>query len=321
MNPQIPLLVIVGPTASGKTALAVQLAKKFNGEIINADSMQIYKEMSIGSAKPTLQEQEGIPHHLIDIVSVAESFTVSQYEKLATKSIFDVYNRGKTPIVCGGTGLYIRSILYDMSFSNSNLDTSIREELQQYVDKNGKDALHLLLVEIDEVAAQKLHPNDVKRVIRAIEVYRLTGIPFSKQGNTGKYQKRDRYNSLIIGLRWPREILVDRIKKRIDIMVDNGLISEAKNIYDMQLPRDLPSMQGLGYKQLFEFFDGHCTLDHALEQTFIQTRQFAKRQMTWFRNQEPATHWLPADSEDIQSLAEDLIQNHLLYAHFQKEDQ
>ena len=276
MKQQIPLVVVAGPTASGKTDMAIHLAKIFGGEIINADSMQVYKELNIGSAKPSVEERQGIPHHMMDVVSVTNEYTVSQYEQQATEAIKDVYNREKLPIICGGTGLYILS-------------------------------LHTMLSKVDQKTAIRLHPNDVKRVIRALEVYRVTGIPFSQQDNNGKFEKKDIYCCILIGLQWPRQELVRRIKKRIDIMVDNGLLKEAKNIYDLHLPLSLPSMQGLGYKQFFSYFDGLCSLEEALEQTFIQTRQFAKRQMTWFRHQEPEMHWIKADEAGAVFQAEQLV--------------
>ena len=307
MKQQIPLVVVAGPTASGKTDMAIHLAKIFGGEIINADSMQVYKELNIGSAKPSVEERQGIPHHMMDVVSVTNEYTVSQYEQQAIEAIKDVYNREKLPIICGGTGLYIRSLLYRMSFSNAMSDETIRRELTEYVNKNGKLFLHTMLSKVDQKTAIRLHPNDVKRVIRALEVYRVTGIPFSQQDNNGKFEKKDIYRCILIGLQWPRQELVRRIKKRIDIMVDNGLLKEAKNIYDLHLPLSLPSMQGLGYKQLFSYFDGLCSLEEALEQTFIQTRQFAKRQMTWFRHQEPEMHWIKADEAGAVFQAEQLV--------------
>ncbi len=307
MKQQIPLVVVAGPTASGKTDMAIHLAKIFGGEIINADSMQVYKELNIGSAKPSVEERQGIPHHMMDVVSVTNEYTVSQYEQQATEAIKDVYNREKLPIICGGTGLYIRSLLYRMSFSNAISDETIRRELTEYVNKNGKLSLHTMLSKVDQKTAIRLHPNDVKRVIRALEVYRVTGIPFSQQDNNGKFEKKDIYCCILIGLQWPRQELVRRIKKRIDIMVDNGLLKEAKNIYDLHLPLSLPSMQGLGYKQFFSYFDGLCSLEEALEQTFIQTRQFAKRQMTWFRHQEPEMHWIKADEAGAVFQAEQLV--------------
>ncbi|MBS5517224.1 MAG: tRNA (adenosine(37)-N6)-dimethylallyltransferase MiaA [Clostridiales bacterium] len=307
MKQRIPLVVVAGPTASGKTDMAIHLAKIFDGEIINADSMQVYKELNIGSAKPSMEERQGVPHHMMDVVSVTNEYTVSQYERQATKAIKDVYNSGKLSIICGGTGLYIRSLLYRMSFSNAISDETIRRELTEYVNKNGKLALHMMLSKVDKKTASRLHPNDVKRVIRALEVYRITGIPFSQQDNNGKFEKKDIYRFILIGLQWPRQELVKRIKKRIEIMVDNGLLDEAKKIYNLYLPSSLPSMQGLGYKQLFSYFDGSCSLEEALEQTFIQTRQFAKRQMTWFRHQEPEMHWIKADEPGAVIQAEQLV--------------
>lgn len=319
MKQKIPLVVVAGPTASGKTSLAIHLAKAYDGEIINADSMQIYKELNIGAAKPSMEERRGIPHHMMDVVAISDEYTVSQYEKEASKVIGEVYNRGKLPIVCGGTGLYIRSLLYQMSFSNTISDDKFRRELTEYVNKYGNQALHAMLSDVDAKTAERLHPNDVKRVIRALEVYRITGKPFSQQNDNEKLLKKEDYQTVLIGLQWPRQKLTERIKKRIDIMVDNGFIEEAKNIYDLHLPSKLPALQGLGYKQLFSYFDGSCSLENALEQTFIQTRQFAKRQMTWFRNQEPEMRWIKAEQSDAVLQAGRMVSEFILPDHKYKE--
>lgn len=304
-TPKIPLLVIVGPTASGKTSLAIELAKVFNGEIVSADSMQIYKELNIGAAKPTLTEREGIAHHMLDVVSVCENYTVSEYEQQATHCIHDIYVRGKLPILCGGTGLYVRAVLHGLSFAKTSGDEKIRKKWIEYENRFGHKALHLKLKEIDPQTANRLHENDVKRIIRALEVYERTGQPYSLYQQLDTEEQIDKYDSLLIGLQWERQKLVSHIEKRINHMVDNGLLEEAKQIYDLHLPRSMPSMQGLGYKQLFDYFDGICGQQEALQQIFIQTRQFAKRQMTWFRHQE-TVDWIAA--EDFVSLQQTAIE-------------
>ena len=303
-----PLLVIVGPTASGKTSLSIELAKKYNGEIISADSMQVYKEMNIGTAKPDMEERQGIAHHMMDVVSVCDEYTVGQYQKQATECIEDVYNRDKQPILCGGTGLYIRSILHPMQFSNAQGNPKIRQDLQEFVDRYGNEALHLKLEKVDPESAQRLHQNDVKRVVRALEIFELTGQPYSSYNrNFQSLESEDKYRALIIGLQWPRDILVERIRKRIENMVDDGLIEEAKMVYNLHLPANIPSLQGIGYRQLFPYFEGRCSKEKAMEDIFIQSRQYAKRQMTWFRNQEKVC-WIDACSEDVYTKAQMLVE-------------
>ena len=306
-----PLIAVVGPTASGKTSLAIELAKKFNGEIISADSMQVYKEMNIGTAKPSMEERQGIAHYMMDVVSVCQEYTVGQYQKQATQCIDDVYNAGKQPILCGGTGFYIRSILHPMQFSNAEGNPKIRQNLQEFVNQYGNKALHLKLEKVDPESAQRLHENDVKRVIRALEIFELTGQPYSSYNRDFQsLEKDDRYQTLILGLQWPRDVLVERIQKRIDMMVDNGLIEEAKMIYNLHLPANIPSLQGIGYRQLFPYFEGTGSKEKALEDIFIQSRQYAKRQMTWFRNQEKVC-WIDAYSADPYPEAQVLVEKFL----------
>lgn len=302
-TPKRPLLVIVGPTASGKTALAINLAKAFDGEIVSADSMQVYKELNIGAAKPTLREREGIVHHMLDVVSVCENYTVSDYEQQATRCIHEIYDRGKLPILCGGTGLYIRAVLHGLSFAKAKGNEQIRQKWSEYGNRFGNHALHQKLKDIDPQTARQLHLNDVKRIIRALEVYEQTGQPYSLHNQQETVSQTNKFDSLLLGLQWERSKLVARIQKRVALMVDQGLIQEAKRIYDLHLPRSMPSMQGLGYKQLFDCFDGTCSQQDALEHIFIQTRQYAKRQMTWFRRQETVDWILAEDSVSLQRAA------------------
>lgn len=275
-------IYIVGPTASGKTALAVALAKHYDGEIINADSMQVYRELDIGSAKPTQAERQGVPHHLLDVVSVGEAFSVSAYRTLANKAMEEIQFRGHVPIICGGTGLYFQALTGMLQFSETKGDPAIRLDLQAFADRHGKEALFKRLQEADPVTAARLHPNDVKRVVRALEVYQLTGKPFSEQ-NTGFQNNAYTENQVCaIGLQWERHVLNERIDRRVDAMIQDGLIEEARQIWAKGIPQDHPSMMGLGYRQLFAYFAGKYTLEQAIEAIKRETHRFAKRQMTWF---------------------------------------
>ncbi len=275
-------IYIVGPTASGKSALAVALAKTYNGEIINADSMQIYRELNIGSAKPTQAEQQGVPHHLLDVASVGEAFSVSAYRTLALKAMEEIRFREHVPIVCGGTGLYFNALTGLLQFSETKGDPAVRLALQTFADNHGKEALFQRLQAVDAATAARLHPNDVKRVIRALEVYQLTGKPFSEQ-NEGFQRNAYTENQICaIGLQWERHVLNERIDKRVDAMIADGLVEEARLVWAKGVPRDHPSMMGLGYRQLFAYFAGEWTLEQAIEAIKRETHRFAKRQMTWF---------------------------------------
>jgi len=276
-------IIITGPTATGKTALSIDLAKKIDGEIVAADSMQIYRYMDIGTAKPTLEEQQGIVHHMISIVDPKESYSVSLYKDDALKCIEDIYARGKTPIIVGGTGLYINALTYDMDFSNTIKNESYRDELKQIAKEDGNNELFKLLLEKDPIAAQKLNKNDVKRVIRALEVKETTGKSI--------YEKADDFKNAdppfpyeIFALLFDREILYKRIDMRVDIMINNGLIDEMQHLLDMGVTREMQSMQGIGYKQLFDYFENKASLDDTIELIKRETRRYAKRQLTWFRH-------------------------------------
>lgn len=277
------LLVIAGPTASGKTSLAVELARKYNGEIVSADSMQIYKRMNIGTAKPTKEEMGGIPHHMMDFLEPSESYSVAEYVKAAHQVIADIKSRGKLPIVAGGTGLYINSLADDVDFCETSDDGKIRAELTEKVEKEGIEALISELAECDPVSAEKIHPNNTKRVIRAIEFFRLNGTPISEQGRDAE---NSRYNPLMLMINHPRELLYERIEKRVDIMLDDGLIDEVKSLMREGLTKKHLSMQGIGYKEVIDHLRGFTTKDEMIRIIKRDTRRYAKRQLTWFNRDE-----------------------------------
>lgn len=286
---KIRLIVIAGPTASGKTALAIELAKLLDGEIVSADSMQVYKYMDIGSAKPTAAERNEIPHHLIDFIEPDAEWSVADYTESAHKKIAEIVSRGKMPIMAGGTGLYINSVVNDVSFGKVDVDYKIRNELQEIADGHGSEKLLEMLHEIDPVSAGKLHPNNVRRIIRAIEFYRTTGVPISEHQALTK-QTESRYNPVMFLIDWDRDILYERINRRVDMMIENGLLDEVKRLMDMGYTKDLNSMQGIGYKELIDYFNGECSLDKAVELIKQSSRRYAKRQLTWFRRDDRIHH-------------------------------
>lgn len=275
-------MVVAGPTASGKTALAVELAKKYNGEVISADSMQIYKKLNIGSAKPTKEETEGIPHHMIDILEPWENFSVAAYVEMAHGIIEDVVKRGKLPIVAGGTGLYINSLIDDVDFSEEENDSSVRERLQKLAENEGTAVLMDMLKKCDPVSYEKIHPNNLKRVIRALEFFELNKKPISQQAEESK-QKQSRYNPVMLMIDRPREYLYERIEKRVDIMLEAGLIEEVKELSKMGLTKKNMSMQGIGYKEVLDYLRGFSSKEEMTRIIKRDTRRYAKRQLTWFR--------------------------------------
>lgn len=279
---KIPLVVVAGATASGKTSLAIQIAKEFNGEVVSADSMQIYKYMDIGTAKPTIEEMEGIPHHLIDIVTPDVNFSVADYCDMAHSVISDITKRGKLPILTGGTGLYINSVVNDVEFEEADKDEKLRAELLELAKENGAEALHKILEEIDPVSAEKIHANNIKRVIRAIEVFKTTGEKLSEH-NEKSAEIESRYNPVMMEILWDREKLYERIDRRVDIMIEQGLEQETKKLYEMGYTKDLTSMQGIGYKEMFQYFDGVWTFSQAIDKIKQYSRNYAKRQNTWFK--------------------------------------
>ncbi|MDE6148941.1 MAG: tRNA (adenosine(37)-N6)-dimethylallyltransferase MiaA [Ruminococcus sp.] len=292
---KIPLIVIAGPTASGKTKLAVEIAKKYDGEVISADSMQIYKEMNIASAKPTVDEMQGIPHHLIDILEPDYTFSVAEYVKMAKDVIMDVYSRKKTPIICGGTGLYISSLIDNVKFDDTGNDNAIRNKLQREAEQFGNHYLWEKLNEIDPETAANVHENNLPRVIRGIEVFELTGIKLSEHKINSRKESTP-YNPCIIGLTFSdRALLYDRINKRVDSMIVNGLVSEAKYMYENC--KTATSRQAIGYKELIPYFENTCTLDSCVEKIKQETRHYAKRQLTWFRRID-GIQWVEVDKFD-----------------------
>ena len=284
---KIPVLVIAGPTASGKTALAVELAKEYNGEVISADSMQIYKNLDIGSAKPTEDEMDGIPHHMLDIKEAWESFSVADFVTLAREKIVDIINRGKLPILAGGTGLYVNSLIDDVDFSAEDKDEKIREELNELLKEKGIDYMAEMLREIDPVSFEKIHKNNTKRVIRAIEFFKVNGYPISRQVEETK-MKESRYNPLILIISRPRDYLYERIEKRVDIMLSSGLVDEVKNLMDMGITKKNQSMQGIGYKEVLDYLRGFSTYQEMVRILKRNTRRYAKRQITWFSRDDRA---------------------------------
>lgn len=278
---KIPVIVVCGPTASGKTSLSIELAKKYDGEVISADSMQIYRKMDIATAKPTKEEMQGIKHHMIDVCDISDMFSVSDYCTAAHEIIADVVSRGKMPIICGGTGLYINSLTDDLDFSESEEDKSIRDALAARARDNSEE-LYKELAEKDPLAAKSIHKNNVKRVIRALEHIYITGEKFSDYKIRAS-KRESRYNPLFLAVRLERDVLYERINKRVDIMMSCGLEQEARQLYDMHLPENLTSLCSIGYKELFEYFDGACSLEDAVEAIKQNSRRYAKRQLTWFR--------------------------------------
>ncbi len=292
------VLAVVGPTASGKTSLGVALAEALNGEVISADSMQIYEQMDIATAKPTAAEMRGIPHHLIGFVPVGASFSVAQYKTLCYRCIEDVLSRGKTPILVGGTGLYFDAVLRNTSFFE-DANTDARDALSQQYDTEGGEAMLERLRQIDPEAAGKLHAKDKKRILRALEVYASTGKTLTKQ-NELSHAEDAPYRFCVIGLcAEDRAFLYDRINRRVDLMVQDGLLDEAKSFFS--LPFAGTVRQAIGYKELKPYFDGSLPLEEALDHLKMETRRYAKRQLTWFRRY-ASIHWLPIDRLSAQEL-------------------
>ena len=273
-----PFVVIVGPTAVGKTKTGIELAKAFDGEIVSGDSVQVYRGMDIGSAKVTKEEAEGIPHHLIDICDPDDAMSVAMFQQLARAAIDDIYARGKLPIIVGGTGLYIRSILYDYEFVERPVDEALREELERLAEVEGREALHQRLVQLDPERAATIHPNNVRRVVRALEV--------AMQGDTQTTDSApsEHYDYRLFVLHADREILYDRINQRVDAMMEAGLVEEVERLL-AQGYRETQAMRAIGYKEIIPFIDGNISKEKATDLLKQHTRQFAKRQLTWFRHQ------------------------------------
>lgn len=287
------LFILAGPTAVGKTDISIKLAKRLNGEIISADSMQIYKHMDIGSAKITKEEMQGIPHYLIDIVEPEESFNVSEFKKMAKQAIDKIDERERLPMLVGGTGLYINSLIYNYDFTEASVDEEYREYLQSMAEINGKEYVHNLLKDVDLESYNRLFPNDLKRVIRALEVFKLTGKTIS-QFNLENDIYDIPYNVYYFVLNMDRDKLYDRINRRVDIMIENGLIDEVKKLKDMGCTADMQSMKGIGYKEILHYLDGNISLDEAIYLIKKGSRNYAKRQLTWFRKDDRVI-WIDKD--------------------------
>lgn len=295
------VIVICGPTASGKTALSVELAKEFDAEIISADSMQIYKGMDIATAKPSIEERQGIPHHIMDFLEPSESFSVADYVRLAHEKIRDIASRGKIPMIVGGTGLYISSLINNIRFEESECDYAYREELRLLAQEKGNGYLLDMLREVDPVTAATLHENNQSRVIRALEVYKVTGKTMSQTQEESRTEPSP-YEPCMIALDYDREQLYDRINRRVDLMLEMGLIDEAKDFFSKG---DLPTAaQAIGYKELLPYFKGEKELSECIEHLKQETRKYAKRQLTWFRRDE-RIHWIRvSDDTGIRKIFE-----------------
>ena len=294
-----PLIILTGPTAVGKTALSIGLAKAVDGEIISADSMQVYRKMNIGTAKIQQSEMQGVRHHLIDILDPGEDFNVVLFKKYALEVMKDIYSRGKIPVVVGGTGFYIQALLYDINFEDNDNDMSYREELQTLAAEHGNSYIHDMLAGVDPESAEKIHENNVKRVIRALEFYKKTGTKISEH-NEAESQKESPYNFEYFVLNDDRQKLYDRIDRRIDIMLEDGLLDEVKSLVDEGYSRDLVSMQGLGYKEMIDYIQERYTLDEAVYTLKRDTRHFAKRQVTWFKREKQVT-WVNKNEFDSEA--------------------
>jgi tRNA dimethylallyltransferase len=302
-----PVILIVGPTASGKTGLSIELAKMVDGSIVSADSMQIYRHMNIGTAKPDSREMSGISHYMIDIVNPDESFSVAKYCELALKNIKLILEQGKRPIIAGGTGLYINSLIYNISFSETICDNELREALKKEAMEKGNRHLHDRLKDIDPLAASRIHENDTKRVIRAIEVYTHTNRTISEHSRMSRMDPPP-YNYILFGLNWDRKKLYDRIDKRVDRMIEIGLIDEVKNLVEMGYDKGATAMQGIGYKEVLSYLKGECSLEEMIYILKRNTRRYAKRQLTWFRRIQEI-NWLQVDeNSDFKGLAEKIVQ-------------
>ncbi len=305
-----PLIVLTGPTAVGKTKLSIDLAKAVGGEIISADSMQVYRYMDIGSAKITEEEMEGVTHHLIDVLDPQEEFNVVCFQQMAKKAMEEIYERGHIPIIAGGTGFYIQALVRDIDFTETEDeetgDSSLRAQFEKIAEEQGAGVLHQMLQKVDPKSAEEIHQNNVKRVIRALEYYELTKIPISKHNEEQK-QKNSPYNHICFVLNRDRAVLYDRINMRVDMMLENGLVEEVKKLANMGYTRDMVSMQGLGYKEILDYLNGECTLDEAIYKIKRDTRHFAKRQITWFKR-EKEVQWIQMENDSSEST----VLNHML---------
>ena len=304
-----PLIVLTGPTAVGKTSLSIALARAVEGEIISADSMQVYKHMDIGSAKIKKEEIEGIPHYLIDVLEPDEEFHVVRFQEMAQEAMKEIYSKGKIPILTGGTGFYIQAVVKDIDFSQDTEKSSVRERLENLAQEKGGEYLHELLAQRDPESAEKIHPNNIKRVIRALEYYELTGEKISLH-NEREGEKVSPYNTAYFVLNDHRERLYEKIDRRVDQMLDEGLVEEVRRLAQMGYTRDMVSMQGLGYKEILAYLEGEYSLEEAVYVLKRDTRHFAKRQLTWFRREKDVI-WVnkPDFDYDDKKILEYILEN------------
>lgn len=291
-----PLVILAGPTAVGKSGLSIRLAEAIDGEIISADSMQVYRHMDIGSAKIPMEEREGIPHHLIDILEPDEVFHVVQFQSLVKQAIREIINRGRIPILVGGTGFYIQAVLYDIDFTSEGEDEAFRKRLENIAIEQGAEALYERLKTIDPKACESIHANNIKRVIRAIEFYEKTGNRISEH-NEEQRKRISPYRFVYFVLHDERARLYERIDKRVDVMLNQGLVEEVANLKEMGCKPDMVSMQGLGYKEILQYLNGECSLENAVYRIKRDTRHFAKRQLTWFRREKDVI-WISRSDYD-----------------------
>ncbi len=298
------VIIICGPTASGKTDIAVKVALKLNGEIISADSMQLYKGMDVGTAKPTKEEMQGIPHHMLDFLSPTELFNAADYKEAAYKLCFDILGRGKTPIIAGGTGQYISAVFENLTYGDIPEDKNLRDELTALALEKGGEYMKKLLSEFDKESAQKLHENDIRRLVRAIEVYKLTGVTQSEFNRRSK-EIEPPFEFLLFGLKFEnRELLYERINKRVDVMLQNGLEEEAKKLYSS--PVGKTAAQAIGYKELLEYFNGNESLAEAADKIRQESRRYAKRQLTWFNHM--PVKWFYPDLSSPDEIASEIAE-------------
>lgn len=299
MKPKV--VVIVGPTASGKTKVSIELAKRINGEIISADSMQVYKYMNIGTAKPTNEERDGIKHYLLDVVLPDEKFNVAKYKNLAKEAIIEILKKGKTPIIVGGTGLYINTLVNGIDFIEIDGDIEYRNELIKRATTEGAESIHKELEAVDPIAAKSIDVNNVRRVARALEIFKVTGK--TKTELDMESQKEVEYDYRLFGLDWERQELYDRIDLRVDMMLEEGLVDEVKNLKE-KFVLSPTAMQGLGYKEVIEYLDGNISYEEMIQKVKLETRHYAKRQLTWFRR-DKRIKWLKKE-DAVSKIIEDL---------------
>ena len=291
--------VIIGPTAVGKTKLSIDLAKALNGEIISGDSMQIYRTMDIGTAKVTTDEMDGIPHYMIDIKDPEDSFSVAEFQERVRKCIREITERGKLPIIVGGTGLYIQSVLFDYQFTDEAGDATYREQMEKLALERGVEYVHKKLQEVDPESAERIHANNVRRVIRALEIFHTTGEKMSNQ--LEKQENELLYDVSLIGLTMDREMLYDRINLRVNLMIEQGLLEEVKGLHERGV-RDCQSIQAIGYKEIYDYFENRVSLEEAVSQLKTNSRRYAKRQLTWFRNKMDVTWFDVTDGEKTSEI-------------------